>query len=150
MSLLVSMIATGRPRRSRCNDHRLSTTSWAPSRLVWTSSPPPLTRAEQLCGDLFERRGKDRPRELMRGLADRLLSFPAVQLLGGAVPIDDHVVHTTHEDGVVRKVEQSGLFQQPHACCMAFKARKAVIAMAATLMTHRPRAVVVVSPCAMT
>src|SRR5262245_10162712 len=39
MSFLVHRIATGRPRASRCRDHRLDTVTGVPSALLLSSSP---------------------------------------------------------------------------------------------------------------
>ena len=38
-SLLVSSTPAGRPSSARCSDQRLATTTCAPARVVWTSSP---------------------------------------------------------------------------------------------------------------
>ena len=39
-SLLVSIVATGRPRLSCCKDHLLATVTRVPSRFAWTSLLP--------------------------------------------------------------------------------------------------------------
>ena len=48
----------------------------------------------------------------MRDLANRLLCRPPVQLFGAAVPVGDDVMHVTHENGVVREIEEVGLLPQ--------------------------------------
>jgi hypothetical protein len=72
----------------------------------------PAARPEQLRIDFFEPRGKYRPRELVRDLADCLLTFPTVQFLGAAVPEGDYVIHAAYEDRVVREVEEFSLLTQ--------------------------------------
>jgi hypothetical protein len=48
----------------------------------------------------------------VRGIAERLLPWPTVELLGAAIPVGNRVVHVAHEDRVVRKVEEAGLLAQ--------------------------------------
>ena len=74
--------------------------------------PLPTARAEQRCGDLFERRREDRVQQLVSDLADRLIPLPAVQLLGATIPVGDDVVHVADEDRVMRQVEETGLLAQ--------------------------------------
>ncbi len=56
-----------------------------------------------------DRRRKDLPQQLMSNLADGFLCPPPVELLGATVPICDDVVHATHENAVVREIEEARL-----------------------------------------
>ncbi|MEA2958809.1 MAG: hypothetical protein QOJ58_4344, partial [Alphaproteobacteria bacterium] len=68
--------------------------------------PLPAASADQLRRDLFKSRWKNRPLELVRDMAERLLLVPTVQLLGAAVPERYHIIHPAYEDRVVREVEE--------------------------------------------
>ncbi len=74
--------------------------------------PLPATSAEQLRGNLFTWRRKNRVQELVSNLTERLLPDPAVQLLGATIPERNDVVHTAYEDRVVREVQELGPLTQ--------------------------------------
>src|SRR6266508_244274 len=112
MSLLVSKIAMRFPCSSRCNAHRLATVTCVPVALPVYELSFPAARPEQLRIDLFERRGKDRLHELVRDLADRLLTLPSVEFLRATVPEGNDVIHVAHEDRIVREVEEFRPFAQ--------------------------------------
>src|SRR5262245_66123414 len=97
MSLLVSRIAPGRPWSSRCRPPARHSDLRPVSFRVYELSLPAV-RSKQLFINLLERCGEDRLQELVRDLADRLLSGPSVQFLGAAIPVGDDVVHVAHED----------------------------------------------------
>ena len=63
----------------------------------------PAASAEQFRIDLFKGCWEDRLQELVRDLADCLLSGPSIQLHGTAIPVGDDVIHVAHEDRVVRE-----------------------------------------------
>ena len=52
---------------------------------------------------------------------DSLLCFPSVQLLGTTVPKGYYVIHIANEDGVMCKVEKSGLLAQHLLCRQVFQ-----------------------------
>ena len=45
-------------------------------------------------------------------MAECLFFPPSIQLLSAKIPVGDDVVHVTHEDRVVRKIEKAGLLAQ--------------------------------------
>src|SRR5262249_61853726 len=61
---------------------------------------------------LFKGYWEDRLHELVKDLADCLLASPSIPLLGTAIPIGDDVIHVSHEDRVVREVEEASLLAQ--------------------------------------
>jgi hypothetical protein len=69
----------------------------------------PAVVAQERCGDLLKRRGKDCLQQLMRDPTDRLFAFPTIEVLGAAVPVRDHVVHVADENRIVREIEELGL-----------------------------------------
>jgi len=81
----------------------------------------PAVRSKQICKVALVRWRKDCSQKLMRDLADSLLCLPSVQLLGTTVPIGYYVIHIANEDGVMCKVEKSGLLAQHLLCRQVFQ-----------------------------
>src|SRR5262245_43574 len=118
MSLFVSRTAIGLPRSSRCSDHRLETTNSVPSAFVCRTSPSqrPVRGSSArmaLTGLLLvvSWRCEDRFQQIMRPSSHCLLGAPAVQLLGAAIPVRDHVVPVADKNAVVCKIEQARLLR---------------------------------------
>ena len=69
--------------------------------------------AQQLGFDLVERQRKSGLHEFVGDLPRRFGAFPAIQFLGAAIPIGDNiVVEAAGDDGIVRHIEETGLFAQ--------------------------------------
>ena len=92
-------------QRPPAGHHRLSSIC-----LVVHELTLPAAGAQQLRVDFIKRRRENRLQQLVSiHLADHFRCRPPVEFLGAAVPVGDDILHVTHENAVVREIEEVGL-----------------------------------------
>src|SRR6202051_3960894 len=70
----------------------------------------PAIGAHQSVCDLIKRHGKTGTQQAVDDLADRLPSFPSVELLGAAIPVLDYPVHVANNYRVKSEIKKLDLF----------------------------------------
>jgi hypothetical protein len=70
----------------------------------------PAIGAHQSVCDLIKRYGKTGTQQAVEDLADRLPSFPSVELLSAAIPVLDYPVHVTNNNRVKSEIKKLDLF----------------------------------------